>query len=132
MGHQRQVLDETARFSFGGIACTQHTPLTRLQSSRTGDLSRLFELRADSSHHSKRGYETQTAENVRDSGTLHSETLNIPVSGRERSCERRCYDVSVHHECIHRVEIFSPVGLAQDLVDTLLEIGIEGLEAILE
>ena len=81
VGHESQILDQTACFSFWSIACAQHAPLTRLQSSRPRDLSRLFKLRADTGHHSEGRYETQAAEDMSNPSTLHSESLDVPVPG---------------------------------------------------
>ena len=57
MGHQRQVFHQATCFSFRRIAWTQHSPLTRLQRTRSTDFPCLLELRADACHHPESGDE---------------------------------------------------------------------------
>ena len=53
VGHERQVFDQSAGFSFGCVARTQHSPLARLQRPRAADFACLLKLRGDSRHHTQ-------------------------------------------------------------------------------
>jgi hypothetical protein len=87
MRHQRQVLHQSTRLSFRRITRTQHSPLTRLQRSRSTDLPRLLELGRDTGHHSQRRDETQPRKDVSDPRPLHLETLEGPITGRDGADE---------------------------------------------
>ena len=101
VGHQGEVLDETARLAFGGVAGTKHSPLTRLQRSRSTHLPRLLELGADAGHHAQCADEREPAEDVRDACPLHLEPLQRPVPGGDRTDEARSNMVALE---LHRVE----------------------------
>jgi hypothetical protein len=51
VGHEGEILDQTASFTFWGVRGAEHSPLTRLQRTRSTDLSGFFELRVNSRHH---------------------------------------------------------------------------------
>lgn len=132
MSHQRQVLDKSARLSLRRITRTEHSPLTRLQRSRSRDLARLLKLRRDPRHHAQRRDETQTREDVGDTGALHLETLEGPVTGRDGADETLGDAVAVELELLDRVELGRAVRLLEDLVDVDLQVVVELLEEIFE
>lgn len=132
VGHERQVLDESARLSFGGITRAEDTPLTRLERTRSRDLARLLELRRDASHHPERRDERQPREDVSDPRTLHLESLERPVARRDGANEALRDAVAVELELLDGVEFGRAVDLLEDLVDVGLEIVVELLEEILE
>ena len=132
VSHEGEILDQSARFSFGRIGRTKHTPLRGLQSSWTGNLSRLFELRRDSCHHSEGADEGESREDVGDSSSLHLESLEGPVPCRDRSDESLGDSVAMKLELLDRVKLGRSVLLFEDLVDVGLEIVVEFLEQILE
>lgn len=105
MGHQRQVLDQPTRFSFGCIAGTQHSPLTRLESSGTAHFTRLLELRANSCHHAQRANEGQAAEDMSNACAFHLEPLERPVPSADSSGEARCDIVVLHLQGVESVEL---------------------------
>ena len=132
VGHEGEVLDESARLSFGGITRAEDTPLTRLERTRTRDLPRLLELRRDPRHHPKRRDERQPREDMGNARALHLEPLERPVARRDRSHKALRDAVAVELELLDRVELGRAVDLLENLVDVGLEVVVELLEEVLE
>jgi hypothetical protein len=69
---------------------------------------------------------------VGDAGSLHLESLERPVAGRDRADEAGGDEVAVHPERLERVELGRSVRLLEDLIDVKLEVGVELLEKVLK
>ena len=132
VGHEREVLHESARLPLGRVARAQHAPLTRLERSRSRDLSRLLELGRDARHHAEGRDEREAREDVGDPGALHLEALEGPVAGRDGAHEPLRDPVAVQLELLDRVELGRALRLLEDLVNVRLEVVVELLEQVLE
>jgi len=132
VGHQRQVFHQTTGFSFRGIARTQHSPLTRLQRTRSTNLPRLLELRADTRHHSESGNERKAREHMGYTSPIHFESLEGPVPGGYCSHETGRNEISGELHSVEGIELRRAGRFLQDLVDPGLQCRIEGLEQVLE
>lgn len=130
--HESQILDQSTRLSFWGVTRTKHTPLTGLQRSRTTDLSRLFELRRNASHHSQRRDEAQSAQDVCDPSTFHLKPLQGPVSRRDGPDKSGCDMVTLELHRVEGIKLGCPRGLLQDLVNSSFEVRVECFEEVLE
>jgi len=75
MRSQGKIFHETAALTLWRIRRTDHTPLAWLESTRTTDLARFFELAVDACHHAQRRDVRQARQDLRNTLTLHLESL---------------------------------------------------------
>jgi len=150
VGHEREVLDEAASLAFGCVRGAQHSKLRGLQRTGTRDLASLFKLRRDARHHAQCRDERQARQDLRDPSTLHLEALDRPVSscptgvntnrtsqalklpGRDGVDEAVRDRVLLQLEQTGDIQLLDAIWLGEDLVNALLELGVELFEQVLK
>lgn len=132
VGHEGQILDETARFTLWCVAWTKHAPLRGLESSWTRDFSGFLELRGNAGHHAESCNVGQAGEDMGDAGALHSEALDGPVACGDGAHESGGDVVAVHEELLEGVKLFGALCLFERFVDVHFELRVELFKEVFE
>ena len=129
VGHEGQVLHQSAPFPLGGVRGAHHPPLGGLEGAGAAHLPRLLELAREAGHHPKDGDEGEAGEDLGDARPLHLEALQRPVAARDGIGEP-VGDLVLAHVA-DNVKLGCPL-LGDGLVGDPFELRVELLEEVLE
>lgn len=104
----------------------------KAQCTRTANLSGFLKLTADSGHHSEASNEAEATQDVRDTCSLHSKSLEMPIASCNRSVHALCNVACMTEHHIGRVRKIGNVLLSQQFVHVHLDVVIVLLEQIFE